>query len=74
MRRAERDGKSRVYNAWTLRRINLLDTKGMVIRTMPLPLTSTPTPPTREVTEGGSNVTKSLRKAVKLIEHAESIT
>jgi hypothetical protein len=50
------------------------ETKGMVIRKVPLPLTSTPAPPTREVSEGGSNVTKSLQKAVMMIEKAEYIT
>jgi hypothetical protein len=44
------------------------------IRTEPLPLTSTPTPPTREGAEGGVNVAKSFRNAVKLIEQAESTT
>jgi hypothetical protein len=42
------------------------------IRTEPLPLTSTPTPPTRE--GGGVNVAKSPRNAVKFIEQAESTT
>jgi mRNA-degrading endonuclease toxin of MazEF toxin-antitoxin module len=37
-------------------------------------LTSTPTPPTRERVEGGVNVEKSLRNAVKLMENVESTT
>jgi hypothetical protein len=41
---------------------------------VPLPLTLTPTPPTRVELEGGSNVTKSSRQAVRLIEHAEPTT
>jgi hypothetical protein len=52
----------------------LTNANRMEIRTEPLPLTSTPTPPTREGAEGGKNVTKSLRNEVKLIEHAESTT
>jgi hypothetical protein len=44
------------------------------IRTELMPLTSTPTPPTREGAEGGMNVAKSPRIAVKLIEQAESTT
>jgi hypothetical protein len=37
-------------------------------------LKPTPTPPTPKDPEGGSNVAKSLRKALKLIERAESTT
>jgi hypothetical protein len=44
----------------------------MDMRTEPLRLTSAQTPPTRERVEGGVNVEKTLRNAVKLIEHAES--
>jgi hypothetical protein len=64
-----------VHNAWTVQRMDLPNTKGMVIRTVPLFLLMlAPTQSTREATEGGSNVTKSLRKAVKFIDLAESIT
>jgi hypothetical protein len=63
-----------VCNAWIVWWMDMPDTNGIVIRTVPLPSTSTPTPPTREGTEGGSKVTRSLRKAVKLIEHAELVT
>jgi hypothetical protein len=43
------------------------------IRTEPLPLTSTPTPPSREGAEE-VNVAKLPRNAVKFIEQAESTT
>jgi hypothetical protein len=39
-----------------------------------LPWTLAPTPPMREEPEGGSNVTKSPRNALRLIEQAESTT
>jgi hypothetical protein len=45
---------------------------GMESMKVPLPWTSTPTPPTPKRPEGGSNVTKSLRNAVRLIDQAES--
>jgi hypothetical protein len=41
---------------------------------MPLPITLAHTPPTREELDGGTNDTKSLRNAVRLIEQAESTT
>jgi hypothetical protein len=50
------------------------ETSGMAVSMVPLPSTSTPTPPTREVPEGGSKDTKSQRNSVKLMEKAESTT
>jgi hypothetical protein len=63
-----------VYNAWIVRWMIGPDASRMDMRTEPLPLTSTPTPPTRERVEGGVNVKKSLRNAVKMIDRAESTT
>jgi hypothetical protein len=53
---------------------NLLKTSGMEISTLPLPRTSTPTPPTRAAPEGGSKDKKSLRNAVRLMDQVESTT
>jgi hypothetical protein len=47
MRRAKREDMSGVYNAWTVRWMVWPDASRTEIRTEPLPLTSTPTPPTR---------------------------
>jgi hypothetical protein len=65
---------SKVHNAWNVRRVDLHDTnKGNVTSHCATALIAI-ADNTNAVTEGGSNVINSLRKAVKLIEKAESIT